>query len=119
MVDEDKENIPLKEISALRDYISKHFEIQANQRLTLFRFYSVFIVLYLYGIGYLATHINTKSNFDELSGILVSILFIFITYIFKCLDQRNHDIIKTSREAICYLERKYEYKHIQMMNLRL
>ncbi len=61
MDDEDKENIPLKEITALRDYISKHFEIQANQRLTLFRFYSAFIVLYLYGVGYLTTHLDTES----------------------------------------------------------
>lgn len=109
---DDKENIGLKEISYLRDYISKHFEIQANQRLTLFRFYTAFIVLYLYGVGYLTTHLDPKSYHDEISGIVVSILFMFITYIFQSLDERNRDIIKTSRDAICYIETKYKYKDI-------
>lgn len=110
-----EENIGLKEISYLRDYISKHFEIQASQRLTLFRFYTAFIVLYLYGVGYLTTHLDPKSYHDEISGIAVSILFMFITYIFQSLDERNRDIIKTSRDAICYIETKYKYKKISLI----
>lgn len=109
------------EISALRESIYKHFELHANQRINLFRFYSAFIVLYLYGIGYIATHLGTKNDHEEAAGIIVSILFMIITYIFKNLDQRNHDILKISKEAICYLETKYKLpkdalKIIQVFN---
>lgn len=109
----------MPEISNLRDSIFKHFELHANQRITLFRFYSAFIVLYLYGIGYIAIHLETKSYHEEAAGIIISVLFMLITYVFKNLDQRNHDIINNSRDAICYLETKYKYNFIPDKDLKI
>ena len=109
----------MNEISDLRDSIFKHFELHANQRINLFRFYSTFIVLYLYGIGYIAIHLETTNYHEEVAGIIISILFILITSIFKNIDQRNHDIINNSREAICYLETKYKYSFIPDNDLQI
>ncbi|HBD7286771.1 TPA: hypothetical protein KKX06_002587, partial [Legionella pneumophila] len=80
--------------------------------INLFRFYSAFIVLYLYGIGYIATHLGNKDYHEEAAGLIVSVLFIFITYVFSCLDKRNREILNNSREAICYLETKYKYDNL-------
>ncbi|GAN27681.1 hypothetical protein lpymg_02583 [Legionella pneumophila] len=102
----------MDEISSLRDFIFKYFELHANQRINMFRFYSAFIVLYLYGDGYISTHLEKTSYRDEAAGIIVSILFIFITTIFSSLDKRNRAILGNSRAAICYLETKYSYKTI-------
>lgn len=107
----------MTDISGLRDFIFKHFELHANQRINLFRFYSAFIVLYMYGIGYIANHLQNENYHEEAAGIIVSILFILITYIFKKLDQRNHDILNNSRKAICYLEKKYQYAFIPEIDL--
>ncbi|HFL2715805.1 TPA: hypothetical protein ACGWTM_002993 [Legionella pneumophila] len=99
--------MPKDDLNSLRDIIFKHFELHATQRINLFRFYIGFIVLYLYGIGYISIHLNKTDIYDEGAALIISVLFIFITFIFKKLDKRNRDILDNSRKSLIYLESRY------------
>lgn len=98
------------------DYIWKYFELHANQRIALFRYYMIFITIYIYGVGYLAVRFPGNGNDEELLAILISTVFIFITCTFRRLDLRNRQLIHYAEAALRYLESNF--KSTTMINER-
>ena len=90
------------------DHAWKYFELHANQRISLIRFFIILLSLYVTGSAYLIAKINDKGCIEEYGVIFFSIGFFFITIIFWFLDSRNRKLIHI---AECSL-RKYEEDNI-------
>jgi len=94
-------------ITLLINHATKYFEIHANQRITLFRFYIAFYTFFLAGSGFLAVRFAMPGIFAEVSGILISVFFIIITVVFHLLDRRNRQLIHYGEDALREIENKY------------
>lgn len=88
----------------------KYFELHANQRIVLFRFYIIFLTLFATGIVFLIIRFPSKSTLHEWSAIGLSVAFVIVTIVFWLLDARNRRLIKFSEEALIKLENEYFYK---------
>lgn len=89
------------------DHAWKYFELHANQRISLIRYFVILFSLYITTIGYLLIRFCHSGLTEELTTIIFSMVFIALTWIFKCLDARNRDLIHLAEEAL----RKSEAKH--------
>jgi len=88
-------------------YLWKYFELHANQRINLFRFYTIFFAFYLTSSGFLLIQFSkTDTNLKAISigAIALSIIFLAITFVFHRLDLRNRELIHFSEKAL----RKFE-----------
>ena len=85
----------------------KYFELHANQRISLFRYFIVFFSLFSTGMSYYLT--NSKGNF-HFSILIICILFICIIAIFWCLDERNRTLIHIAESSLRHLEKDDTYQ---------
>jgi len=91
------------------DYIWKYFEIHANQRIMLFKFYIGFCGLFISAIGYLLTKFHSGNSNETVLLLILLILSVFlivITHIFRGLDKRNKDLIEYAEDSLKHLEEK-------------
>lgn len=89
------------------DHAWEHFKLHANQRITLFRYYIAFYLLFMTGGGFLAIRFSFGGPYAELSAMGLSIIFFIITLVFQFLDCRNLQLIEYAKDALKYLESKY------------
>jgi len=87
-------------------YLWKYFEFHANQRITLFKYYIIFISAYFYGTGYLVINFPNNSDIHEMALMAMSLFFMFITCFFKRLDYRNRQLIRYAEKGIKKNEEK-------------
>ncbi len=100
-----------KELMQLEfDHAWKYFELHANQRITLFRFYIIFLSLFTTGMIFLIIRFPLESIVHECSAIFISLFFIAATIIFWFLDTRNKNLIHHAEEALRKLEDNHFYK---------
>jgi len=88
------------------DHLWNHFKFHAEQRLALFKLYTIFITFFLGGMGFLLVRFPYSDIVHEVAGILVSALFFAITCIFHGLERRNVQLIGYSKEALKEFEDK-------------
>ncbi len=86
------------------DHLWKYFEIHANQRISLFRFYIAFFVFFITASGYLLIRFTFLGIFSEISAMALSLTFILITIIFQLLDNRNRQLIHYAEEGLENME---------------
>lgn len=86
------------------EYVWKYFELHANQRVVLFRFYVIFFTVYVVATSHLVLEFDKTQDYEEFSVIFLSILFIFITWVFKMLDARNRNLIHNAEDFFKKLE---------------
>lgn len=82
----------MEKLESLREYIWKYFEFHASQRTLLLRFYITISSLLITGLSYLLLHFNKKSSFEINSALIVSIMLLAISWIFRNLvnPQKSH-----------------------------
>lgn len=97
-----------KNYLCMMSYIMKYFELHANQRIMLFRFYIVFATIFIYGLGYLAIRFPRKGDDEEWLAILISVCFVVVTCIFRKLDMRNRQLIHNAEDALELLENNFD-----------
>jgi len=86
-------------------YLWKYFEFHANQRITLFKYYIIFISAYFYGTGYLVINFPSNSDIHEIALIGISVFIIIVTCIFRRLDNRNRQLVKYAEDYIVDYEK--------------
>lgn len=86
----------------------RYFELHANQRIALFRYYAIFFTLYVTGVGYLSLKIHTTGFHALFYASCISAVFALITLIFWLLDDRNRFLIKIAENALMSLEKKFD-----------
>jgi hypothetical protein len=98
------------------DHAWRYFELHANQRISLFRYYVVIFSLYITGIGFMLIRFDhlvrssgKASSVEEIFVIIFSAIFMIITLIFFHLDQRNRDLIHLSEDALVQLENNFNF----------
>jgi hypothetical protein len=84
----------------------KYFELHANQRISLFRYYIIFFSLYVSGVGFLLTKCDLPPNVINYFIVTISIIFILVTLIFWVLDCRNRKLIYIAEKSLCNFEEK-------------
>lgn len=90
-----------------RDIAWKYFKLHANQRITLFRFYIIFFSLFSVVIGHLISEFHFAPVHQELIVILLSVVFLLITIIFWCIDNRNRYLIHNAEDYFVKYETKF------------
>lgn len=91
-----------------RTHLWEYFELHANQRINLFRFYTLIVGLFITSSGFVLIRIpGSKDALDEVMVIVLSIVFINLTVVFQLLDRRNRQLIHYSEKKIMEFERKY------------
>lgn len=98
------ENYIFEEKNLLLNHAWRYFELHANQRIALFRFYIIFSTLFATGLCYLFIRFPYDRIIHELLIIAISIMFIILTNIFSRLDKRNCELIHFSEDALKILE---------------
>ena len=88
------------------EHLWKYFEIHANQRISLFRFYIAFFSFFIAAAGALLLRFSFPGPFAEISAILVSIVFFIISLNFHLLDRRNRQLIHYAEDGLRSLESK-------------
>lgn len=92
------------------EYIWKYFELHANQRIALFRFYVIFFTLFSYAIAHIiVAHGSRISSYVVATLIcILSVLFLFITFIFWKLDSRNRTLVHYAEDFFEKYENKFK-----------
>lgn len=93
------------EIEIRLNHAWRYFELHANQRISLVRFYVGLYSLYISASGYIIFHDDSFANGDRNIVLILSVLFLVITLIFYLLDQRNRDLIHFAEASL----RRYEF----------
>lgn len=83
-----------------------YFQLHAQQRLTLFKYYITLLTFLTAAAGFLYVKFPFRETTSEHAGIFIMILFILVTFIFWRLDWRNEKSLQKSRNAILKLEEK-------------
>lgn len=83
-----------------------YFQLHAQQRLTLFKYYITLLTFLTAAAGFLYVKFPFRETTSEHAGIFIMILFILVTFIFWRLDWRNEKSLQKSRNAIFKLEEK-------------
>jgi len=89
-----------EEFDILRKYLWDYFELHANQRISLFKFYLGITSLFYAGTGVLVWHLKDPGALPEIVGISSCALFSLSTVIFWLLDYRIRALIHYSEEAL-------------------
>lgn len=108
--DSESDSRKKQKISNELEHAWNYFQIHANQRISLFRFYIVFFSIYVTGAGFLLVRFPYNRIFDELSAITISIAFIIITIMFQLLDLRNRQLIHYAERALRDIEKNFDNK---------
>lgn len=87
----------------------KYFEIHASQRISLFRYYIIFLSLYVTVSGYFIIKFDKASNDEEIIVILFSIIFILISIVFWLIDARNRNLIKYAEKSLTQFEKENKW----------
>lgn len=91
------------------DHAWQYFSLHANQRISLVRYFIIFFSLYITAAGYLLVRFPCVGIIEELSVIVLSIVFVSITKIFKHLDARNCSLIHLAEESLREIEVKHKF----------
>lgn len=90
-----------------RKHLWDYFELHANQRIALFRFYTLILGLFITSSGFVLIRMpENKSPFDEYMVAVLCVIFAFLTLIFQLLDGRNRQLIHYSEEMLGDFEKK-------------
>lgn len=89
----------------VRKYVWGYFEFHGNQRITLIRYYIIFVTLYLTGAALLVRGFHCSGVSYKIYAVMTSLAFVFATWNFQCLDKRNEDFINNARKALIALEK--------------
>ncbi len=100
----------LEELKLFRNYAWDYFALHANQRTTLFRYFIVFVSLYMTGIALMIRGFACSGISSEIFVIVASIAFIVVTYIFWRLDKRNIQLIGFAKSSLIEVENKLNDK---------
>lgn len=87
-----------------QEHAWKYFEIHANQRIVLFRYYIGIFIFFISAIGFLFIRFYQDGILSEISAFAASIIFIIITCIFRLLDLRNRELIHFGEDALREIE---------------
>jgi len=85
----------------LRQYIWNYFQVHASQRLTTFNFYILISTV-------IATGFLIIIRDMLILALILSIILIFLSFIFWKLDTRNKQLITNAEDGLKYLESKDE-----------
>lgn len=104
-------------VTISHDHAWNYFELHANQRIALFRFYILFFTIYSSGAGFMLIHFNDRGILPEVAAITFSITFLLITSVFKALDERNVQLISYTQSALRFYENKnFPDKELRVFN---
>lgn len=104
---DDCKNGKLSELTLLRQHAWDYFELHANQRISLFRFYIIFLSLFFTGASFMYVRYPSERFLEELAGIALSLSFAFITMMFHFLDRRNKQLIHYAEDALRMVEKEF------------
>lgn len=90
------------------DHAWKYFELHAKQRVTLFKY---FIILISAAAAYVAHSFPSHGV-----GIIISGIFLVLTYVFQNLDKRNENLVNLSIRAMKDLE-KTEFQNLKKLQI--
>ncbi len=110
----DKTNV--KDDRLVFEHGWRYFELHANQRISLFRYYIIFFSLYVTGVGFLlikSSNLPCKTENEFIT--IASIIFILITIIFWLLDCRNRKLIHIAEASL----RKFEDVHSLNLSFKI
>lgn len=88
----------------------RYFELHANQRISLIKYYIGIYSLYITASGYILFHDTDVSDGDKSIVLLLSVFIIVITMVFYCLDQRNRDLIHFAEDSLKDYEKEIGFK---------
>lgn len=83
-----------------RIHLWSYFELHANQRITLFRYYTIILGLFITSAGVILIRYHQQSSMEEVTGIILSIVFFILTVSFYLLDQRNRQLIHYAEKSL-------------------
>lgn len=91
----------------LQDHAWRYFELHANQRISLFRFYIAILVFYSSAVGFLFVRFYHPGRLAEIAVIVSSFTLAILTGIFQLLDRRNCQLIEYGEKALQDLESSF------------
>lgn len=94
---ENKEDLRL-------NYAWRYFELHANQRISLIRYYIALYSLYISACGYIFVSPSLMSITGTKIIMSLSIIFMLLTFMFYLLDHRNRALIHFAEDSL----RQYE-----------
>lgn len=103
MEDDPKRDNQCK-IELQRKHLWDYFELHANQRITLFRYYTIILALFVTSAGVVLIRYHQQPTLDEAVGIVLSIVFLILTLSFYLIDRRNRQLIHYAETAMRELE---------------
>ncbi len=96
---EDKEDKEDKKFEELLEHAWRYFELHANQRIMLFRFYVAFLGIFIIASGFLMLRFSFPGIAAEIGAFILSVALIFVTAVFWGLDSRNRTLIHLAEKA--------------------
>lgn len=110
----DKGN--LKTFDQQYQHAWNYFQLHANQRISLFGYYIIFLSIFAAGAGTIIFKFRSREISAEILGIIIALLFIGITWIFILLDERNKDLLEIGKKKLIELEKLWPDEDSQMLN---
>ncbi len=83
-----------------RTHAWDYFALHATQRISLFGKYIVIFVLFVSSSGFLVTRFSYRPMIDEISEIILCLIFLILTFIFYKIDYRNRSFIKLAENDL-------------------
>lgn len=90
----------------IHDHAWKHFELNAKQRVDLFKYYILFLSLFA-GVLHVNEFKELKPISTDFLGIILPLLFFYITGIFHLVENRNRQLVGKAKNALIEFEEKY------------
>lgn len=94
-------------INMQRTHLWDYFYLHANQRITLLRFYTLLLGLFITSSGFVMIKFPEKTVLEEVMASSLCFIFFLLTVIFHLLDRRNRQLIHNAEEKIRDFEKKY------------
>ena len=86
-----------------RQHLWDYFELHAKQRIILFRYYTTVLALFTTGTGglfYLMIQYPHVTVLEEMTGMLLCLIFIWLSIVFQMLDKRNRQLIHNAERKL-------------------
>lgn len=99
-------------IGLQRLHLWSYFELHANQRITLFRYYTIILGLFITSAGVVLIRYHQQPSMEEIIGFVLSVVFLIITISFFLLDRRNRQLIHYAEKALRNFEKDCVKKEI-------
>ena len=106
----DKEALDCKPFHSMYEHAWRYFELHANQRIALFRFYIVFFSIFATAACFLLIRFPYNRVIHEFSGIFLGLVFVALTIVFHLLDKRNRQLIDYAENGLRYLEQSFVHE---------